>query len=180
MDSLVPRRDSGDGGNEVTKRIVNMLLTEMDGLNDRKDVWIIGATNRPDIIDRAIIRPGRLDNAIYVPLPKPEVWWFSSFFTFRSLSLLTLFVLQERVKILQTQCKSIPLDKDVDLVALGLDKRCTGKSLVCKPVTCSTLTDTHIGFSGADLHALVREAAMSRLREYFESRSAVTVISHQD
>ncbi len=50
-------------------RVINQVLTEMDGMNSKKNVFIIGATNRPDIIDPAILRPGRLDQLIYIPLP---------------------------------------------------------------------------------------------------------------
>ncbi len=50
-------------------RVINQLLTEMDGMTSKKNVFIIGATNRPDIIDPAILRPGRLDQLIYIPLP---------------------------------------------------------------------------------------------------------------
>ncbi|OWF46639.1 nuclear valosin-containing protein-like [Mizuhopecten yessoensis] len=68
LDALCPRRtDSGEGGSSV--RVVNQLLTEMDGLEERKQVFIMGATNRPDIIDPAVLRPGRLDKTIYVGLP---------------------------------------------------------------------------------------------------------------
>jgi len=50
-------------------RVINQILTEMDGMSAKKNVFIIGATNRPDIIDSAILRPGRLDQLIYIPLP---------------------------------------------------------------------------------------------------------------
>ncbi|EDW73130.2 uncharacterized protein Dwil_GK17377 [Drosophila willistoni] len=70
FDSLCPKRsDSGDGNSSGT-RIVNQLLTEMDGVEDRKGVYILAATNRPDIIDPAILRPGRLDTILYVGLPE--------------------------------------------------------------------------------------------------------------
>ena len=58
----------GDGGG-AADRVINQLLTEMDGMGAKKNVFIIGATNRPDIIDSAILRPGRLDQLIYIPLP---------------------------------------------------------------------------------------------------------------
>lgn len=58
----------GDAGG-AADRVINQLLTEMDGMNSKKNVFIIGATNRPDIIDQAILRPGRLDQLIYIPLP---------------------------------------------------------------------------------------------------------------
>ena len=58
----------GDGGG-AADRVINQILTEMDGMSSKKNVFIIGATNRPDIIDPAILRPGRLDQLIYIPLP---------------------------------------------------------------------------------------------------------------
>lgn len=71
LDALCPKRsDGGEGGSSV--RVVNQLLTEMDGLEERKQVFIMGATNRPDIIDPAILRPGRLDKVLFVGLPTPN------------------------------------------------------------------------------------------------------------
>ena len=57
LDALAPRRGSG-AGNGVSERVVNQLLTELDGLDTRRDVFVIAATNRPDIIDSAMLRPG--------------------------------------------------------------------------------------------------------------------------
>merc|ERR1719473_80976 len=70
LDSIASARggNSGDGGG-AGDRVINQMLTEMDGINSKKSVFIIGATNRPDIIDPAIIRPGRLDQLVYIPLP---------------------------------------------------------------------------------------------------------------
>ena len=65
MSSLLP------GG--AADRVINQVLTEMDGMSSKKNVFIIGATNRPDIIDSAILRPGRLDQLIYIPLPDEPV-----------------------------------------------------------------------------------------------------------
>ena len=81
LDALWPKRGSGD--NIATERVVNQLLTEMDGLEDRRNVFVIAATNRPDIIDKAMFRPGRLDKLLYVPLPNKD----------------------DRLSILQTLCK---------------------------------------------------------------------------
>ncbi|POO01761.1 Spastin, partial [Trema orientale] len=61
----------GDAGG-AADRVLNQLLTEMDGMSAKKTVFIIGATNRPDIIDPALMRPGRLDQLIYIPLPDEE------------------------------------------------------------------------------------------------------------
>lgn len=80
LDALCPKRSSGFGdggggaggggsGNGVSERVVNQLLTELDGLETRKDVYIIAATNRLELIDDAMLRPGRLGNLLYVPLP---------------------------------------------------------------------------------------------------------------
>ena len=70
LDSIAKARggSSGDGGG-AGDRVLNQILTEMDGMNAKKNVFIIGATNRPDQIDSALLRPGRLDQLIYIPLP---------------------------------------------------------------------------------------------------------------
>ncbi|KAN0009647.1 hypothetical protein ACTFIU_006944 [Dictyostelium citrinum] len=103
FDALAPKRGGGDGGgNQATERVVNQLLTEMDGLEKRSEVFIIAATNRPDIIDAAMCRPGRLDKMVYVPLPSPE----------------------ERCEILKTLTHKIPIHQDVDLIKVGTDLRC--------------------------------------------------------
>lgn len=70
LDALVPKRD--DGGSEASSRVVNTLLTELDGLSDRAGIYIIGATNRPDMIDNAMLRPGRLGQHLFVDLPGAE------------------------------------------------------------------------------------------------------------
>ena len=71
LDSIARQRGGGHGGDGggAADRVINQLLTEMDGMGPKKNVFIIGATNRPDIIDSAIMRPGRLDQLIYIPLP---------------------------------------------------------------------------------------------------------------
>ncbi|CAI9096776.1 OLC1v1032989C1 [Oldenlandia corymbosa var. corymbosa] len=71
LDSIAVQRGSSSGGDAggAADRVLNQLLTEMDGMNAKKTVFIIGATNRPDIIDPALLRPGRLDQLIYIPLP---------------------------------------------------------------------------------------------------------------
>ena len=69
VDSLVPRRGSGDSGSHVTENVVSQILTEIDGLEELHNVLIIGATNRLDIVDEALLRPGRFDRIIEVPNP---------------------------------------------------------------------------------------------------------------
>ncbi|XP_055988293.1 nuclear valosin-containing protein-like [Sorex fumeus] len=103
VDALCPRRSDRETGASV--RVVNQLLTEMDGLETRQQVFIMAATNRPDIIDPAILRPGRLDKTLFVGLPSPAA----------------------RLAILKTITKNgtkPPLDTDVNLEAVAGDLRC--------------------------------------------------------
>jgi len=72
IDSLVPRRGSGYGDSGVTDRVISQLLTEIDGITALQDVVVIAASNRPDIVDPAVLRPGRFDRLIYVPEPSEE------------------------------------------------------------------------------------------------------------
>lgn len=75
LDAIAPRRGSGEdggGGSHVTERVISQMLTEMDGLEDLKGVVVVGATNRPDIIDEALLRPGRFDRMLEVPVPDNE------------------------------------------------------------------------------------------------------------
>lgn len=100
VDALAPRRgQSFDSG--VTDRVVAALLTELDGVDPLRDVVVLGATNRPDLIDPALLRPGRLERLVFVEPPDAAA----------------------RGEILRTAGKSIPLSADVDLdrVAAGLD-----------------------------------------------------------
>lgn len=71
VDSIAPRRGSG-GDSNVTERVVNQLLTSMDGMEDLDRVTVIAATNRPDIVDPAILRPGRFDRLVLVPIPDAD------------------------------------------------------------------------------------------------------------
>ncbi|XP_046535332.1 nuclear valosin-containing protein-like isoform X1 [Equus quagga] len=103
VDALCPRRSDRETGASV--RVVNQLLTEMDGLETRQQVFIMAATNRPDIIDPAILRPGRLDKTLFVGLPPPA----------------------DRLAILKTITKNgtkPPLDTDVNLEQIARDFRC--------------------------------------------------------
>merc|ERR1719301_474220 len=94
LDSIARSRGSsgGDAGG-AGDRVINQILTEMDGMGAKKSVFIIGATNRPDIIDPAVLRPGRLDQLIYIPLPDEG----------------------SRVNILKSVLRKSPVAADVDL-----------------------------------------------------------------
>mmetsp|Transcript_23045 Transcript_23045/g.33731 ORF Transcript_23045/g.33731 Transcript_23045/m.33731 type:complete len:797 (-) Transcript_23045:161-2551(-) len=109
LDSIANKRggNSGDGGG-AADRVMNQLLTEMDGVGARKNVFIVGATNRPDIIDPALMRPGRLDQLIYIPMPDYE----------------------SRLGILKAVLKKSPVHKDVDLAYLAAQtEKFTGADL---------------------------------------------------
>jgi transitional endoplasmic reticulum ATPase len=70
IDAIAKQRGAGQGGaGEAGDRVINQILTEIDGVGARKDVFVIGATNRPEVLDPAITRPGRLDTLVYIPLP---------------------------------------------------------------------------------------------------------------
>ncbi|MET8650015.1 AAA family ATPase [Nocardia aurea] len=98
VDALAPRRgQSGDSG--VGDRVVAALLTELDGVEPLRDVVVLGATNRPELIDPALLRPGRLERLVFVPPPDAEA----------------------RREILRTAGRSVPLADDVDLAALATD-----------------------------------------------------------
>ncbi|XP_029355415.1 transitional endoplasmic reticulum ATPase-like [Echeneis naucrates] len=109
LDSIAKSRggSAGDAGG-AADRVINQILTEMDGMSDKKNVFIIGATNRPDIIDSAILRPGRLDQLIYIPLPdKPS-----------------------RRAILNANLRKSPVARDVDLDYLsGITEGFSGADL---------------------------------------------------
>jgi len=100
LDSIAQQRggSSGDGGG-AGDRVMNQLLTEMDGVGAKKNVFIIGATNRPDIIDTALMRPGRLDQLIYIPMPDYE----------------------SRLSILKAILRKSPLSPEVDLEYLAAE-----------------------------------------------------------
>jgi len=107
LDSLCPKRGSdGGGGGGVSERVVNQLLTEMDGLDSRRSVFVIAATNRPELIDPAMLRPGRLDKLLYVPLPSPD----------------------DRHSILCALSTKIKLGPDVDLDAIARNPHADGFS----------------------------------------------------
>ena len=97
LDSIAPRRGSGGTDGGVTERVISQLLTELDGISQSRDIILIAATNRPDIMDPALIRPGRIDRMSYVPPPN----------------------LEDRIAIFKIFTKPMPLNKDVNLDELA-------------------------------------------------------------
>ncbi|WP_082373283.1 AAA family ATPase [Nocardia sp. NRRL S-836] len=125
VDALAPRRgQSSDSG--VADRVVAALLTELDGVEPMRDVVVIGATNRPELIDPALLRPGRLERLVYVSPPDADA----------------------RTEILKAASKNTPLASDVNLAELAADLDM---------------------YSAADCAALVREAALTAMRESLEA-----------
>ncbi len=105
LDAIAPARGrNGGSGNQVTERIVSQLLTEIDGLESLKDVVLVAATNRPDILDPALIRAGRFEKQIEIGLPELEI----------------------RKKIFEIHLRGLPLDSDIDIKSLASDME--GKS----------------------------------------------------
>jgi transitional endoplasmic reticulum ATPase len=130
VDALAPRRGgSSDAG--VADRVVAALLTELDGVEPMRDVVVLGATNRPELIDPALLRPGRLERLVYVPPPDA----------------------QARAAILKAAARNTPLAADVDLDALATELD---------------------GYSAADCTALIREAALTAMRQSLDA-TEVTV-----
>jgi transitional endoplasmic reticulum ATPase len=123
LDAIAPKREELGGEKQVERRVVAQLLALMDGLEERGQVIIIGATNLPNVLDPALRRPGRFDREIVIPIPDKN----------------------GRREILTIHTRGIPLADDVDLERLAFL--------------------TH-GFVGADLAALVREAAMYAIRRF--------------
>lgn len=124
IDALTKTR-SGESSSEVSANVLNQILTEMDGIEELNDVVILAASNRPDIIDPALLRSGRFDRLIYIAEP----------------------TLSDRKAILSVQTKGMPL------------------AVSSKRKFIEALAKETEGFTGADLSALVREAAMRALRK---------------
>jgi transitional endoplasmic reticulum ATPase len=93
IDAIVPRRGAGSSDSHASERIISQILTELDGLEKLHGVMVIGATNRPDIIDPALLRPGRFDRLINIPMPDPEA----------------------RLEIFKIHLKEKPIDKSVNI-----------------------------------------------------------------
>lgn len=99
-EAIVGKRNMGNGGSNgdsVQERVLSTLLNEMDGVESAESVLVVGATNRPDMLDAALMRPGRFDQAVYVPPPDEN----------------------SRLEILKIHTKHVPLDVDVDLLEIA-------------------------------------------------------------
>lgn len=128
IDALAPKRGAAND-NHVTERVVSQMLAEMSGLEEMRDVIVVAATNRPDILDPALLRPGRFDRHILVPTPDRDA----------------------RLEVFKIHAKDMPLE-DVSL---------------------EELADETDGYSGADIEAICREAAITALRKDIEADKIV-------
>ncbi|MCL5730429.1 MAG: AAA family ATPase, partial [Candidatus Pacearchaeota archaeon] len=126
VDALAGKRGI-DTGTKVTERVLNQILAEMDGLENLSNVIVIGATNRPDMLDSALLRPGRFDKILLVDAPDEKA----------------------RENILKIHTRGMPLAKNVNP---------------------SELAKVTAGYTGADLEAFAREAAMLALRESADAK----------
>ena len=164
VDALAPRRGLSSDSH-VSERVVNQMLTEIDGLEDLHDVVVIAATNRPDIVDTALLRPGRFDRMILTPIPDEET----------------------RLQIFNVHTKGMPL-------AVEAQEKKQKKMVAAKIKTGEVSTETEIeissengeiksredflkfiakkteGYVGADIEAVCREAAILALREDINSK----------
>jgi len=138
MDALAPMRGSGSGeGTLVAERLVDTLLTEMDGLKAMKKVVVLGATNRPDMLDKALMRAGRFDRIIEIPLPDYK----------------------SRVEIFKVHTKKMPLDKDVkpELLAKQTENY-SGADIenVCREAGMNAIRDGKATVSAANFEAALK------------------------
>jgi transitional endoplasmic reticulum ATPase len=142
IDSLVPARGSSGNEPQVTSRVVNTILAEMDGMEELSSIVVIGATNRPTLIDPAVLRPGRLDELVYVGTPDAA----------------------GREHILKIHTAKMPLAKDVDLKAIAKEaERFTGADLEdvvrrAGMVAIRTRGEKAKNVTGADFHAALADS----------------------
>jgi transitional endoplasmic reticulum ATPase len=147
IDSLVPARGSGQGEPQVTGRVVNTILAEMDGLEELQSVVVIGATNRPTLVDPALLRPGRFDELVYVGTPDTA----------------------GRERILGIHTEKMPLADDVDLKAVAAKtERFTGADLEDVVRRAGLRAINRAGGDVADVNASDFDAALE------DSRATVT------
>ncbi|WP_433530121.1 AAA family ATPase [Micromonospora sp. CA-263727] len=160
VDALAPvRGQATDGG--TTDRVVAALLTELDGVEPLRNVVVIGATNRPDLVDPALLRPGRLERLVYVPPPDAEA----------------------RAEILRAAARNVPLAEDVDLPALGAELdgfsaadcaalvREAALAAMRESLTASTVTAGHVATARSRVRPSLDPTQVAWLAAYAEQRS---------
>ncbi len=138
IDSVAYSRGTDTGDSMVSERVVDTLLTEMDGLQELKNVIVIAATNRPDIIDPALLRPGRFDKIIEIPMPDEKT----------------------RISIFNVHTKRMPLDKDVNIEQLAKETEgYTGAEIenICREAGMNAIRTKKDRISKADFDFAIKE-----------------------
>ena len=163
LDAVAPRRGGSEGDAHVTERLLSQMLTELDGLEDLKGVVVIGATNRPDIIDEALLRPGRFDRILEVPSPDYE----------------------SRKQIIQIPTKKKPLEPDVNLDKLvEMTEGMTGADIAALVnAAAMTAIKEHVRQkSGSKLRISMRhfETALNKVKKKLGHRTADSPNLHGD
>jgi transitional endoplasmic reticulum ATPase len=163
LDAVAPRRGGSEGDAHVTERLLSQMLTELDGLEDLKGVVVIGATNRPDIIDEALLRPGRFDRILEVPAPDREA----------------------RKHIIQIHTKKKPLESDVNLDKLvEMTEGMTGADIAALVnAAAMTAIKEHVRQkSGSKLRISMRhfETALNKVKKKLGNRIADSPKLHGD
>ncbi len=159
VDALAPvRGQATDGG--TADRVVAALLTELDGVEALRNVVVVGATNRPDLVDPALLRPGRLERLVYVPPPDAEA----------------------RTAILRAASRNVPLAEGVDLPALGTELdgfsaadcaalvREAALAAMRESLTASTVTAEHVAAARSRVRPSLDPAQVAWLAAYAEQR----------
>ncbi|MFG2055481.1 AAA family ATPase [Micromonospora sp. NPDC048930] len=155
VDALAPvRGQATDGG--ITDRVVAALLTELDGVEALRNVVVVGATNRPDLVDPALLRPGRLERLVYVPPPDGPA----------------------RTEILRAASRDVPLAPDVDLAALGAELagfsaadcaalvRESALAAMRESLTATTVTAAHVAAARTRVRPSLDPAQLAHLESY--------------
>ena len=157
LDAIAPRRGGSEGDSHVTERVISQMLTELDGLEDLKGVVVIGATNRPDIIDEALLRPGRFDRMLEVPVPDKEA----------------------RKHIFQIHTKKKPLESDVNIDKLiEMTEGMTGADIAAlvNAAAMSAIKEHVIQKSSSKLRISMRhfETALDKIKKKLGNRIAAS------
>jgi transitional endoplasmic reticulum ATPase len=169
LDAIAPKR-GGHFDSGATERVVNQLLTSMDGLEDLENVMVIAATNRPDIVDPALLRPGRFDKLILIPVPDEA----------------------SRMKILQVHTKDMPLEK-VDLAAISkklegyvgadIENLCreAGLAALRKSKTAAKVTSEHFEIALASMRPSITPDVVKYYENMFKQlKTAMSKKSEDD
>lgn len=165
IDSIAQARGMGDGDNRATEKVVNQLLTEIDGVQELSDIVVVAATNRPDILDPAILRPGRFDRIIMVGAP--DTGARKKIFEVHLKNMEVDYESYEDIhEESEPSTKSkMASDEAVTEEEVNVSEPIKPENLTAKEQFIAKLADKTEGYAGADIESVCREAAMLALRE---------------